>query len=60
MDFFFFPLAIALVYIVVPVLIIIGFLKLYHTFKESVRVREEQNEIFRELVAHLKSKNDIK
>ena len=60
MDFFFFPLTIALVYIAVPVLIIIGFLKLYNTFKKSVRVREEQNEIFRELVAHLKAKNDIK
>ena len=54
---FFFPLVIALGYIVVPVLVIIGFLKLYNTFKASVRVREEQNEILRELVTHLKSKN---
>ncbi len=57
MEFFFFPLAIALGYIVVPVLVIIGFLKLYNTFKASVKVREEQNEILRELVTHLKSKN---
>jgi len=53
----FFPLAIVLAYIALPVLVIIGFVKLYNTFKESVRAKQEQNEIMRELVTHLKSKN---
>jgi hypothetical protein len=57
---YFLPVIMMLMYIVIPALIIIGFFKVYSTFKESVKVRQEQNEIFRELVAYLKVKNDIK